>query len=672
MRKKIKFIGKEKFTIDFLLFIIYLIALYPLTKIGFTVSDDMDTFLVSGEFAKQFNLGFFYACLQGRFYNILTRWIYTLPYIVDSSLYFKAIFILPFVSCFILFIKLIQRVVNNSSFTLFCAISIASYFQIVGFYSITTAYPFFFTFSFCLVLISFHLMLSFYQNNKFYLLILSSITLFISALFYESYLCYFFIPFIISLWKNNLLHNKTKQNINKVLKELSPFIICLSLYIIVYFGFRAFYPTQYWGSKIPKDLSFFKAIKSATQLGFYSLPLKVYSEYKDLLNVYSLSFNNIFNIFQVDLIYYIQGIIISGLSFYSLNNYKRIDSKKIFYFFLVGICLYYLPLLPLCISSKYFDNDIYNYVPTFLSLFGVVVSIASLVLFILNKIQKNKIINISYILFVCVSIFFISILTNGTNRVVAKDLEYSNYRLKIVKDIFKNDLAKDINNSPICLEQANQTTSAMGKWITGQEFSWNKYIKRVSSKDINAYDKYNTFYDKYKNSDTMVWVAFSRQAVKTDDILMFFAELKGNTLPKNQIDIVSNRIIVFYLSPYKHFSVSLTSKNNDSVYINNIAINSLGTFHSANILFDLNKEISCFEIKGEDLIASSFNISNILTDTKDIRFSQKTEKEKIEELVFQIENDPKWLKLIEEKAKKNGNTIKKQTYLDAQWTINHN
>jgi len=109
--------------------------------------------------------------------------------------------------------------------------------------------------------------------------------------------------------------------------------------------------------------------------------------------------------------------------------------------------------------------------------------------------------------------------------------------------------------------------------------------------------------------------------------------------------------------------------NNDSVYINNIPINSLGAFHSANISFDLNKEISCFEIKGKDLIASSFNISNILSDTKDIRFIHKSQKEEIEEIICQIEKDPKWLKIIEEKAKRNGNTIKKQIYLDAQWSL---
>lgn len=672
MRKKIEFIDKEKFMINFLLFIIYLIALYPLTKIGFTVSDDMDNFLFSNEILTPLSYGYSLSIRLSRFYNIFTAWVYFIPYIIDSTLYFDIIFILPFVACFILFVRLLHRIYNNYSITLLSSLFIASFFQIVGFHSITTAYPFYFTFPFCLVLLSFHFMLSFYENKKFYFIILSAIILFFSALFYESFLSYFFIAIIISIWKNNLLHNKTKQNINKVLKELTPFIILLSIYLIAYLVFRSLNTVEYWGSKIPKDLSFLKALKTATQLGFYSLPLKVYSEYKDLLNVYSLSFNNIFSIFQIDLIYYIQGIIISGLSFYTLNNYKKIESKKLFYFFLVGICLYYLPLLPLCISSKYFDNDIYNYVPTFLSLFGVVVSIASLVLFILNKTQRNKIICIIYISLVSISIFYISILTNKTNNIVAKDLEYSNYRLKIVTDIFKNDLTKDIKNTPICLEQANQTTSTMGKWITGQEFSWNKYIKRVSSKDINAYDKYNTFYDKYKNSDTLVWVAFSRQAVKTDDVLMFFAELKGNTLPKNQIYIVSDRIIVFYLSPYKHFNIALTSKNNDSVSINNIPIYNLGTFHSANIAFDLNKEISCFEIKGKDLIASSFNISNILTDTKDVRFSQKTKKEKIEELIFQIENDPKWLKLIDEKAKKNGNTIKRQTYLDAQWTINQN
>lgn len=165
MRINTKTFNQEKFTINFLLFLVYIIALFPLTKIGFTVGDDIDLYtdLCKGHWTNIVgNLPY----LHGRFYLLFIRYVNTLPYLINNHAYFDLMYIFPIALSFILFSKLIQRVFNNYSITLFAAIFFASCFQIAGFHSITTAYPFFFTFSFCLILISLHLFISFYEKKK--------------------------------------------------------------------------------------------------------------------------------------------------------------------------------------------------------------------------------------------------------------------------------------------------------------------------------------------------------------------------------------------------------------------------------------------------------------------------------------------------------------------------
>lgn len=128
-----------------------------------------------------------------------------------------------------------------------------------------------------------------------------------------------------------------------------------------------------------------------------------------------------------------------------------------------------------------------------------------------------------------------------------------------------------------------------------------------------------------------------------------------------------------YYSPYKTFNVSIASQNAvDTVSINNIHINSIGNYHSNNIAVSVKEGHKCsvFRITGKNLIASTLSISNILNYTQTLytkSFIILSEKERIDDIITEIKNNPSWYKLIIEKAKKEKTSIEEVLRKDAKW-----
>ncbi|MBP1629745.1 MAG: hypothetical protein H6Q15_638 [Bacteroidetes bacterium] len=673
---KIKQFNQEKFAINFLLFLVYLITLYPLTKIGFTVGDDIYTYV---EFCKGHwaHIVGDLPYISGRFYLIFIRYVVAVPYLINNPTYFDIMYILPIALSFILFTRLIKRVFNSNPITLFAAILLASCFQIAGFHSITTAYPFYFTFSFCLILISFHLFISFYERNRKYLLYTSAIIMLIATLFYETYLVYYLVFLFIAIWKNNAFSLINKEKIIKIFKELFPFILGGVLYLIAYFGFQLFYPPKYDGAYISKDLTLCGLFQTATLMSKLSFPLQTYVDYRDVLLSHPTSLDATFKPYRIDLIIAIQGLIVVALAYYAMNKYKAIKYIHLLYGFIMGICLVYLPLLLVCASSRYYLASWNSYVPTFFSYFGYTLCLVMLLSAILNLLSFSKITRISFQILFCILLFWVTVITQTTNRAVAEDMELSSFRFEMAEDaIVKRTIPSLNTKTPICFEQANNTSSYFGTWVTDQSFSWKDYFVKLTGEKYNLTGRYKDFISNYKTNDKQVWVCFFRQSAKTNDALMYFAGLKGSKLPENQKDILCDNIITLYHSPYKEYNVSiLTSGNNDTVYINSIPMQCSGNYHSINIAFypKIDNNSTIFELRGKDLIASSLTISNILSNDNKVRTEsiyKKTKKERIEEIILEIKNNPSWLKNAEKKAKERNISIEEAIRKEAQWHYN--
>jgi hypothetical protein len=495
----------------------------------------------------------------------------------------------------------------------------------------------------------------------------------IATLFYETYMLYYFVFLMIAIWKNNNLTVRTKENRIKTLKELTPFIIGGGLYLIAYFGFQLFFPPKYDGAFISKDLTLWGLIETATLMSKLSFPLQTFSDYNGLLYHRAMSLDGMFSIYRIDLITLVQGLIVIVLAYYSMNKYKAIKYINLLWGFLVGICLVYLPLILVSASSRYYLKNWHSYVPTFFSYFGYTLCFVMLLFSILNLLSFSKITRHIFQLIICCILFWVTAITNITNKAVAEDLELSSFRLEMADYAIKKGTIPNLTTkTPICFEEAHKTSSTMGQWVTTQYFSWKDYFVKQDGKKYNFIDSYDEFVKKNK-SEEKVWVCFFLQATKTNDAIMYFAKLKGNELTKLQNNIVCDTIIALYHSPYKTYNISITSKNSDNtVYINKIPINNIGNYHRANISFPPIKGQECtvFQLTGKSLIASTLSISNTLSseEIKQTKSSIKlSRKERIEEIIIEIKNTPSWLNEIKKKAKARNQTMDEAIRKDAQW-----
>ncbi len=664
--------NQEKFTIYFLLFLVYIITFYPLTKVGFTVGDDIDLYTETCKGHWGHVVGN-WPYLQGRFYFFISRYIQTVPYLIDNPIYFDLTYILPIVASFVLFSTLIQRVFKSNSITLLTAILLSSSFQIIGFHSITTAYPFFFTTGFCFILASLHFFISFFDLKKKKYLYISAILMFIATLFYETFMMYYLVFFMVAIWKNEVFSIRTKENYLKTLKNIFPFIIGGLIYLIAYFSFQYFYPPKYAGASLSDDLTIGGLFSTATLMSKLSFPLQVFYEFNGLLFKHTMSLDGIFKTYRMDLVVLVQGLIVMTLTYYALNKYKNIKYIHLLWGFLLGICLVYIPLLIVSSSSHYYLQNWHSYVPTFFSFFGYTLSLLMVLFAILNLASFSKPLRIIFQVFVCVLLFWVNTLTQASNRAVANDMETSNIRFEMADYAIKQEVIPNFSTTtPICFEQAHNTTSYMGQWVTKQYFSWKDFFVKQLGKKYNFIDNYEKFALKNKVHDK-VWVCFFKQTSKTNDAIMYFAGLKGVDLPQKQNDITCDTIIVLYYSPYKTFNVSIASQNAvDTVSINNIHINSIGNYHSNNIAVSIKKGHKCsvFRITGKNLIASTLSISNILNNTQTFYTKSSitlTEQERIDDIITEIKNNPSWYKLIIEKAKKENISIEEALRNDAKW-----
>ena len=665
-------INQEKFTIYFLLLLVYVITFYPLTKVGFTVGDDIDLYTETCKGHWGHVVGN-WPFLQGRFYFFFSRYIQTVPYLIDNPVYFDLTYILPIVGCFVLFTTLVHRVFKSSSITLFTAILLSSSFQIIGFHSITTAYPFFFTTGFCIILIGLNVYISSFDLKKKSYLYTSAILMFIATLFYETFLMYYLVFFIVAIWKNNVFAIRTKEIYLKTLRNLIPFIVGGIVYLIAYFGFQYFYPPKYTGANLANDITIGGLFSTATLMSKLSFPLQVFYEYNGLLFKHTMSLDGVFKTCRMDLVVLIQGLIVMVLAYYALNKYKTVKYIHLLWGFVVGICLVYIPLLIVSSSSRYYLQNWHSYVPTFFAFFGYALMLLMVLFAILNLVSFSKPLRIIFQVFVCLLLFWVNTLTQSGNRAVAADMETSNIRFEMADYAIKQGVIPNLTTkTPVCFEQTHNTTSYMGEWVTKQYFSWKDFFVKQLGKKYNFIDNYEKFVLKNSKQDK-VWVCFFRQSTKTNDAIMYFAGMSGNHLAKTQNEIVCDTIIVMYHSPFKTFNVSIASENiGDSVLINNMPINSIGNYHSANLDVSIREKHnnSVFWIVGKNLIPSTLTISNVLNSSQTLHTKSTitlSEKERINDIIQEIRNTPSWYKNVEGKAKKENISIEEALKNDAKW-----
>lgn len=655
--------------------ILIFITFYPLLKVGFVNGDDIVNLIWPIDHLAQDSI--LYAQSTGRFYFLIALWVYKVPYLIDSTIYFHITLILPHLISLCLFIYLIYRIFKNEQIAMLTAIVSCIIFQIFGGNTATAGYPFYFTFTFSLLLIAFHLLIS-YLNNQNYVYLLLSATIFgIATIFYESYLVYYILVFILVVRRYQLRTLFTKQIFLKFSKEIAPFIIFGVIYLVIYFIYFTRFSSVYGGNQISSDLTISRFLWTIGNMSLYSLPLSSMYDYRFFLSEYTLSETASFNFLeilfsQVGLDAYIKGFIVVFTILMIQTQYKiRIQSKKLILLLLTSFIFIFLPHLPLSISAKY-TNAIQNtYVTTYFSFFAVVIFCISIFLLLKNLLEKKKFWKTMFHIILYVILFLVTITVQFVNQRVTDDLNVAEKRFKVMEAMLKKEFIE--NNATVYVGNLHASTSYFSKSITRQANPFNSFAKVKNNLEINQQLDYNSFYNQHKADSGIVYTLFFSQASKTGDLYLSILRCRGYELQENINQNKGDSLWVGYYSKYKKFGIGIASDSTKLVTVAGIGMSNFGTFHFKNLNF-LEKPNTCiFKIKGEGLYPVTLSIVNQLYPNNPSSIigslPKRYESAWVYYIMKELNKNKDFENLIQQKADKYNISYKTSLKQDAKWIL---
>jgi hypothetical protein len=650
------------------------ITFFPLTDVGFVTGDDFVYSIWPVKNIIKDSIQF--ARGTGRFYFIFTLWIYKIPYLIDSSFYYHSMLILPHISVVLLFVFLIKRIFKNETIGLLSGFIFCMFFQIVGGHSSTAAYPFYFTFSFTILIGSLHFLLTYFETDKYKYLLISAFIFAIATLFYESYLVFYILVFIMLIKRYHISDLKYKKSIFRFSKEIFPYFIFGITYIITYFVYFKIHSGQYQGNSFSSDLNsaiFFKTMGSLT---LFSLPLSSLLDYKFFLIEYSKQDLQTINLFtlvfkQASLSAFIKGGLIL-MVFYWIGIKTDFKIKKSFMgsVGLVSAIFIALPHLPLALSKKYTTFIPTTYVTTYFAYFGVVTLCLILLLFLIVQSKRTKWIQYIIMTFLGIGLFIGTVITQNVNEKVCEDLNVAEKRITLMRSLFSANLINQ--NSPIYLASFHESTSYFSKSITRQSEPFSAFADQYGLK-IKQYTEYHSFYNQYKDIDCDVYIVSFSQAFKTGDAYFTLLHLKGSQLKPKNTENYGDSLCVGYLSAYKKFGVGIAGTSDCILKINDEPMIKNGTFYYQNIHFLRKPEVCQFYIKGGNLFPNTFMISNQLFPNLPLqklgRYPVKYEQHWVKFIRKKLERNKESIDLVKLKAKLNGITYDKAMNNDAIWIL---
>lgn len=574
---------KNKALCYFALLIIVFITFYPFFLSGFGCADDLQNYLVfkSGGILRNM---IWLAKFSGRFYYLLVHPVYLVPYLIDSMFVTKLFHHIPLILGIVLFAIILFRMTRSRELAFFFVLIFLTVAQASKHTSLFLNYPFYFTFSFDLLLISFLLLLRYLDTFRKYLLVFSVVLFAIGLLFSEIYLVYllFFaiaIVFYIA---------REKAGVITLLKRAGfiflPFLFVAVLYVAMYFFYQVYHPSHYIGTMIDtKNLDILGFFNTLWNLSYASYPLTMFEENRQLLIMkselvsgHSLIVLNI--ILNARIEWIIKGICVALTGFILLSGICRFSYKTLLAGSGLAVLLIFLPQIPLALTVKYIahvEEGMKGYIPTFFSMFGIALLICLLLGYLINLLNNNRFIKTSVIFIFVSGLFVLSILTDLNNYMVAKDTRRANLRLYAMDELLKTPTFQLIpSRSTLYTKNLYQNASLQASGLTEQGFNWDKYIYARTGFSHHVFRTFQDIPVLPPSQKNPIYSIASQQAAKSEEILLVLTKLPHKTRKEDQPAQFVDKVWLLYYSAYKIFSVSFRTRDesidgNTLIYVNN-------------------------------------------------------------------------------------------------------
>lgn len=645
----------------FLFAITIVITLAPFFKVGITTADDLSNYTRYLD-GTVFSSSWIFARDAGRFYFIITIPIYSLPYVGDSFIFTKIIQNLFLLLSYAMAAILIKKFFNSREIALLFFLVLVMATPISTNYHIPfIAYPFYFTFSFALLISAVLLFIKYTETNKYKFLIFSAIIFFISLLFYETYLL-FLLFFCIWLFVRNIKLSGGFKNVFKsktTYKEVVPYASAGLLYVILYFGFRLLLKNEgeiYSGSSFAQNFSWKNFLTVLYELTHTVFPLQIFNLNIDYINRSELSFNSGATSFisilkNIELSTIVNVAIQLVIFIYLFLRLKNISGyKKLGLGILFSLLFAFLSHSALAMSAKYNDTiiatSIKGYVTSYYSYFGVWLAILLFVIIIYKLVKKNKYLKHFTIVIFSIAFAYISIINSYSNRVMARGWEQSQIRFSAIDEMIEKGAFNDCPAEALIFSPDIYWTNVFGyvpDTPDTQGFNWGKYINIKSGPKIDVILSSDRMIEAHNEfPDAKIFRLVKNYTSIENDILFVLAEVDKNSINWDKgkdmfVDATCTRAKVYYYSKSNDFVVqfkTVENANNGFALINSVDLSPISNGINQINVRDITDTgiLANFDIEFDvPVYTESFSASNMipkystaidLIDQTNIKFSK--------------------------------------------------
>ena len=549
------------------------LTLEPLWLVGLTNTDDMVYSQLGHTFDWDSPLT--NAIGMGRFYYLYSGFLYMLPYLLKNVWYFKLFAIGPLIAIPVLMGKVIQTL--TGFFGTF-SLTVLIYFVCLQMYSDyypTAAFPFVFTFSICLFLLSYLAWLNNRTNeNRFYRICsLSLFTLFILP--YETFVYLFSFVFILTSFSEQRRKGLTMLASGRTAsRELQWYGCVLLIYATAYLSFACIPPPQGFSrdhmnmSSDGFDLNgcantvwHFSASSLPTASLFYGNTQYLRNWYWEDPELYS-NFLDILRVARSD--WWLRALLAGGLVIVVLSRTPSIKLHILKSFAIVGTFVFVTSPLLHALTQKYQQfvaHHVYVYLPTFFSYLGFVIASASLVLY-LNGVFRHTRVFAPWLTLVAFLFGLVSLVHSFNNYHVARYQAHLSFTWTVMDHVLQSPPFEQLPEGATVyapsLPRATVTYDMLSNTVGDY---WEDYIHLVSGKRLHLIYSPS---DLASNQSKYIYYLGLNKMPKD---FHAFVVLGSFSVEKAKVGLYANEFDLMTYSKYKEFELSFKHEAPDSTTI---------------------------------------------------------------------------------------------------------
>jgi len=546
-----------------------LLTLIPFFQVGFTTCDDLLYFQVARHsWADWMGDARIYAETQGRFYFLITKIFYYVPYLVDNFAYTKAVQYLSLVACYGLAAYFVYRLFRSWQLGLMVLLLLLLDTAITSNNHIATiAYPFYFSFSLILFIGALLLFLNYRERGAYWRIIVSALLMLATFLFYEMYLLFavaFLVVITIGHWRSRGLRATLRSR--AFWSEVLPYLFVAALYAGCYFGYRLWLTNTHKGSAFYAGATF--TADSFTLDGFFRvlwrctrgvLPWQYYMDSQSLMRDNSLLIgghtNNLWRVLtHAPVIVWINALLQAALLWWLTRSVaSSLSRRHLLWGFLAALFLAFFAHALIGITPKYnveWSHWMRGYVTSFFSMFALMTAFALLIAGSLRLFRSEgaqRFVRLGW----CLFILLLSVLTGYSNHHVGREWAKSQHRFALIDRMSKAGAFDTLpDNAVLYIEELAQTSWVANDISKGPELG--KYINMRAGRSFHFASTIDELVQMPANAP--VYYLHAAQSQKAGDLLVAIAALDAQT-PLRPDSLTASHVESYYYSPSKQYTL---------------------------------------------------------------------------------------------------------------------